>query len=225
LEDHIEIVDLDPSTVIDEEEQPDAAASVEPPAVDPPEMVDHDPSTVIDEEEPPVTATSVEPPAVDPPEIVEPEPEEDESPSNEVIDEKIEFEPEAADVSEVYINKAEFEVENEDGALYEYDLDETLMEEEETTQLNPLETAADPVVAPKPEPVAIPSVTVQTQKVIGRETPTGYINPYLWDHHDRVNDLLSEVRQEKRLRKSDLAYVAIVALVLVWAHLNQLPFI
>jgi len=66
---------------------------------------------------------------------------------------------------------------------------------------------------------------IDQTNVVGRKTATGYINPYIWDHHSSVNEMLTEVRQSSKIRKSDFAYVALVAVVLVWAHLNQLPFI
>lgn len=74
-------------------------------------------------------------------------------------------------------------------------------------------------------PAAAQPEPVQREPYIGRQAPNGYVNPYIYDRHQSVNDLVTEVRQPKRLRKSDFAYVALVAILLVWAHFNQIPLL
>jgi len=92
--------------------------------------------------------------------------------------------------------------------------------------------ATEGVASAELEQPEVSSVVVQNAQVestaavvYGRKTATGYLNPYLWDHHNTINELVTEVRQNSRFQKSDLGYLVILAMLLVWAHLNQVPFI
>ena len=73
--------------------------------------------------------------------------------------------------------------------------------------------------APKTAPSPSPPVT------LGRRGPTGYLNPYLWDHRNTLQDVFDEVRQSSVLRASDWPYLAMLIIIGLFAWIHNLPMI
>lgn len=75
------------------------------------------------------------------------------------------------------------------------------------------------------EKPSAPSTSATPKVTLGRKGPTGYLNPYLWDHRNELQDVFDEVRQSSVLRKGDWPYLVLLIVVGLFAWVHDLPML
>lgn len=96
----------------------------------------------------------------------------------------------------------------------------------------PVDVPLSSLLPSEPEPEPEESETAEAahhdhgpEVTLGRRGPTGYLNPYLWDGKNTLQDVVDEVRQPRQLAKGDVMTLILLAVGFAWIWINGVPFL